>query len=119
MSLSFPQIINLEAWSVETLAEHLPEEAKSRAKEIANFVRGLKLSTEEDEGFTLDNLSNKFDSTLVKQLAGNLENPILSQAALREFDQGFMTIHGTACFSPSYSSHWDVGRTSANVSRTA
>ena len=35
---------------------------------------------------------------------------IKNQEALREFDQGFMTIQGTSGFSPSYSSHWDIGR---------
>ena len=70
MSLSFPQIINLEAWSEKTLAEHLPAGVKPMAEEIANFVRGLELSTEEEKGFILFNEKlRKFDDELAKQLA--------------------------------------------------
>ena len=68
MSLSFPQMINLEAWSEKTLAKYLPAAAKPSAKEIANFVRE-KVSTEEEKNAVEKLLSKKFDSTLAKQLA--------------------------------------------------
>lgn len=73
MSLSsFPQImINLEKWNEETLALAKNPFLKEKAKDIANFVRELRLSTEEDKAFTSVNqkLSDRFDPTVAKELA--------------------------------------------------
>ena len=72
MSSSFPQIINLKAWTEEMLAEKLPDGAKSRAKEIANFVREQKDNKDfQYEKHVIEKLSNnfKFDPTVAEELA--------------------------------------------------
>ena len=64
------KIINLEAWTEKTLAEHLPEGAKSRAKEIANFVREQKDNNDfHYEKDVTEKLLNILDPTLAKKLA--------------------------------------------------